>query len=272
MTGYTGPAPASARAVPPLVSYPPKVTTLVWPPSHLGFGGATKCGTCLAVAGGSTAAGVRGIGDHMYCMYNTVYGVLYFSFHSVGTRALGATRHFGRLFLLFTIQTLLPLHLQNTHTSLQASNLSCILLLSSSRSCCRPFGPCCRPFSPSVQPLLSPVWPLLSPVWLLLSLIWLLLSPVWPLLSPVWLLLSLVWPLFRSPLGSPAWQTIYNTLSSSSFCEWTVRTTITHGITYRCLEACCLSTLEALLSVWQDMFLPILSGFGSANKGRRYQT
>lgn len=69
-----GSAPASARAVPPLVSYPPKVTTLVWPPSHLGFGGATKCGTCLAVAGGSTAAGVRGIGDHMYCMY-VQYGV-----------------------------------------------------------------------------------------------------------------------------------------------------------------------------------------------------
>lgn len=55
---------------------------LVWPPSHLGLGGATECGTCLAVAGGSKAAGARGIGDHMYCTYNTVYGgtVLFLSF------------------------------------------------------------------------------------------------------------------------------------------------------------------------------------------------
>lgn len=182
--------------------------------------------------------------------------------NSVGTRPLGATRHFGRLFLLFTTQTLLPLHLQNTHTSLQASNLSCILLLSSSRSCCRPFSPYCRPFGlccrlfGSCCRSFGSCCRLFGPCCLL---------------SPVWLLLSLVWPLFRSPLGSPAWQTIYDTLSSSSFCEWTVRITITDGITYRCLEACCLSTLEALLSVWQDMFLPILSGFGSANKGRRYQ-
>ena len=39
--------------------------------------------------------------------------------------------------------------------------------------------------------------------------------------------------------------------SLSCLCEWTTHIKITHGVTYRCLEACCLSTLEALLSVWQ---------------------
>lgn len=40
-----------------------------------------------------------------------------------------------------------------------------------------------------------------------------------------------------------------NTLSSS-LREWSAHITITHGVTYRGLEACCLSTLEALLPVW----------------------
>lgn len=168
-------APASARAVPALVSYPPKVmvaSVAAQPPG---------CDRVWHVSsGGRWLDGSRGSRDRRsYVLYNTVYGVLYFSFHSVGTRALGATRHFGRLFLLFTSQTLLPLHIQNTHTSL---HLSCILLLSTLvvvrlalavvrsalpfspyyrpfglccrlfGSCCRSFGSCCRLFGPFCCP------------------------------------------------------------------------------------------------------------------------
>lgn len=144
--------------------------------------------------------------------------------------------------------------------NLQAFNLSLILLLI----------------------LLLSNWLLLSPVWPLLSPISPLLLPIWPLLPPDWLLLSQAWPSLLSPLvwalyrptGSchrpfglcchcfgtfhlaclasvlqPVWQPysplgqkIYNTISFSSLREWTAHIKIVHGITYRCLEACCLYT------------------------------
>ncbi|MCJ1349624.1 hypothetical protein MMC31_007865 [Peltigera leucophlebia] len=71
--------------------------------------------------------------------------------------------------------------------------------------------------------------------------------------------------LFISPVWEPYSQTIYNPLSSSSLREWTAHNTITYGVTYCCLEACCLSTLEALL--------PEISGIIAAGpKARRAAT
>ena len=102
----------------------------------------------------------------------------------------------------------------------------------------------------------------------LVPLLW---SPVWPLLSSVWLFLSPVWPLFRSPFGSRTCPlnrqfTIHSLLHLfvSGLCTL-------HGVTHRCLQACCLSKLGALLPVWQNLyllilFLLILFDFGWANK------
>lgn len=170
---------------------------------------------------GSRGSRSRGIGD-------LPAHTEYFSFHSVATRI-----------------HLLPLHIQNTHTSLQVSDLSCILLLSSSAPIVARLALVVACLSlvvarlalvvvRSVLPFSPPVWALLSPVWLLLlSLVWPLLSPVWLLLSSVWLLLSLFWPLFRSSLGSRTCSlgrhfTIHSPLHlfMGGLC-----TTVTHGFT-----------------------------------------
>ena len=122
-----------------------------------------------------------------------------------------------------------------------------VWLLLGDRPCCCPFGPFYRP----IGSLPSPVWLLLSPVWpLMLSpLVWALLSSDWLLSSPVWSLLSLLWHLSSRAVLQPVWQLysppgqkIYNTISFSSLREWTAHIKIVHGITYRCLEACCLYT------------------------------
>ena len=78
-------------------------------------------------------------------------------------------------------------------------------------------------------------------------------------------------------VSEPVWQplgrqfTILFAVSFSSLRKWTARTRITHGDSDCCLEAFCLSTLEALLPVWQNLHLLILFRFGLTNNGRRYQ-
>ena len=149
--------------------------------------------------------------------------------------------------------------------NLQAFNLSLILLLIlllSNWLLLSPVWPLLLPvwflLSP-ISPLLLPIWPMLPPDWLLSSPVWVLLSPVWALLSsdwllssPVWSLLSLLWHLSSRLFGlcltarlaavlAPWAENLqYNLFSSLR--EWTTHIKIVHGITYRCLEACCLYT------------------------------
>lgn len=76
---------------------------------------------------------------------------------------------------------------------------------------------------------------------------------------------SPVWPLFCS---QPVWHTIYNILASSSLGEFTSNITIMQGFAYCYVEACCFSTIEALLLLLQSLYLLTLLSFNLANKKR----
>lgn len=114
-----------------------------------------------------------------------------------------------------------PTYIQNAHTSLQVSNLSCILLLSSFALVVARLGLVVVRSALIVARLAFAV-AFLAAVVAHLALVVARLASVSQL---AWL------PCL------PTWQTFYNTLSSQSLYGGTVHITVTHGVTYRCLEA-----------------------------------
>lgn len=174
--------------------------------------------------------------------------------------------------------TCCPLHTQNSHTpayKYSTCRAFCCYLLPLLLSPVEPLSSCVQPFrSARIVARLAFAVACLAPVVALWALVVACLPPIIVYLAPfvvrlasvslpVWPLLPLVWPLFRSPLGRQF--TVRSPLHLFNY-GWTMHITVTHGLTCRVLEACCLSTLEALLSVYQNMYLLVLCSFGLANK------